>query len=114
MHTGSNGPTRAPPHQRSHKPLHHNRGPVTGGVTAVIPDAADQIAHRARRGCAGGRPPAFDPVRYRDRNVVERSYALMQQWRGLATRYDCAPPTTGPQPSYTPSSPGAAALRDTP
>jgi transposase len=58
------------------------------GVTAVIPEPADQIAHRRRRGSAGGRPPAFDAVRYRDRNVVERSYAAMKQWRGLATRYD--------------------------
>jgi hypothetical protein len=40
------------------------------GVTAVIPEPADQIRHRRRRGSAGGRPPAFDAVRYRDRNVV--------------------------------------------
>ena len=35
-----------------------------------------------------GAPLAFDAARYRDRNVVERSYAAMKQWRGLATRYD--------------------------
>ncbi len=58
------------------------------GITAVIPQPTDQIGHRRRRGSAGGRPPALDPVRYRDRNVVERSYVLMKQWRGLATRYD--------------------------
>jgi transposase len=27
-------------------------------------------------------------VLYKQRNVVERSVALLRQWRGLATRYD--------------------------
>ena len=58
-------------------------------ITAVIPQPSDQVRHRHARGSAGGRPPNFDATRYRDRNVVERSYALMKQWRGLATRYDC-------------------------
>ena len=58
------------------------------GITTVIPQPSDQLRHRRRRGSAGGRPPSFDAARYRDRNVVERSYALMKQWRGLATRYD--------------------------
>jgi transposase len=31
----------------------------------------------------------FDRDRYRGRNVVERSFNLFKQWRGLATRYDC-------------------------
>ena len=44
------------------------------GITAVIAEPADQAGHRKRRGSKGGRPPAFDPVRYKDRNVVERSY----------------------------------------
>lgn len=30
------------------------------GIRAVIPQPADQIANRERRGRAGGRPPAFD------------------------------------------------------
>ena len=57
-------------------------------VTAVIPQPADQIAHRQRRGAAGGRPPAFDAAIYKGRNVVERSFNDHKQWRGLATRYD--------------------------
>ena len=57
-------------------------------ITTVIPQPSDQVRHRHARGSAGGRPPDFDATRYRDRNVVERSYALMKQWRGLATRYD--------------------------
>jgi len=58
------------------------------GVKAVIPQPSDQIAHRTRRGSAGGRPPAFDAVTYKGRNVIERSFNDHKQWRGLATRYD--------------------------
>jgi putative transposase len=54
----------------------------------VIPQPSDQIAHRRRRGAAGGRPPAFDPAAYKGRNVIERSFNDHKQWRGLATRYD--------------------------
>ena len=57
-------------------------------VRTVIPQRADEIGHRQRRGTAGGRPPAFDPVAYKRRNVVERSFNDHKQWRGLATRYD--------------------------
>ena len=59
-----------------------------GKITAVIPQKSDEIAARQRRGRGGGRPPAFDEVRYKQRNLVERSFALLKQWRGLATRYD--------------------------
>ena len=58
------------------------------GITAVIPEPADQAGHRRRRGSRGGRPPAFDREDYKGRNVVERSFNLFKQWRGLATRYD--------------------------
>jgi putative transposase len=57
-------------------------------VKTVIPEPADQIAHRQRRGPRGGRPPAFDAELYRRRNVIERGYNTIKQWRGLATRYD--------------------------
>lgn len=57
-------------------------------VKTVISQPSDQKAHRQRRGSAGGRPPAFDPVAYKGRNVVERSFNDHKQWRGLATRYD--------------------------
>ncbi len=60
----------------------------TRGIGAVIPEPADQIGHRKRRGSRGGRPPGFDPVDYRARNVVERGFNATKQWRGLATRYD--------------------------
>lgn len=58
------------------------------GITAVIPEPSDQIGHRYRRGSRGGRPPAFDAIDYRQRNVVERHFCHLKQWRGLATRYD--------------------------
>jgi transposase len=57
-------------------------------ITAVIPQKSDEIAARQRRGSAGGRPPAFDEIRHKQRNLIERSFALLKQWRGLATRYD--------------------------
>lgn len=58
------------------------------GIKAVIPEPSDQIAHRIRRGSAGGRPPTFDPATYKGRNVIERSFNDHKQWRGSATRYD--------------------------
>lgn len=58
------------------------------GIIAVIPEPADQAGHRARRGRRGGRPPAFDPVDYKGRNVIERGFNLLKQWRGIATRFD--------------------------
>jgi putative transposase len=58
------------------------------GIVAVIPEPADQIAHRNRRGSNGGRPVTYDREAYRGRNVVERSFNQLKHWRGLATRYD--------------------------
>lgn len=57
-------------------------------IATVIPEPADQQANRKRRGSRGGRPPNFDADLYKQRNVVERSFALLKQWRALATRYD--------------------------
>jgi transposase len=31
---------------------------------------------------------SFDAVDYKHRNVVERFYSRMKNWRGLASRYD--------------------------
>lgn len=58
------------------------------GIKAVIPERRDQKGHRRRRGHQGGRAPSFDREVYKGRNVVERSFALLKQWRGLATRFD--------------------------
>jgi transposase len=58
------------------------------GVRAVIPEPADQIKHRRDRGRRGGRPPAFDAERYKQRNVVERCNNKLKGFRAVATRYD--------------------------
>ena len=58
------------------------------GITAVIPEPADQAANRRRRGSAGGRPIGLDIEDYKQRNVVERFFNRMKNWRGLASRYD--------------------------
>ncbi|WP_240796607.1 IS5 family transposase [Streptomyces sp. RFCAC02] len=54
----------------------------------TIPERADQIRNRLRRGSRGGRPPAFDKRLYKQRNEVERCFNRLKQWRGIATRYD--------------------------
>ncbi|WP_084466609.1 transposase [Nocardia arthritidis] len=66
----------------------------TGGSAFVIPERADQIANRKRRGRVG-RPPSFDPVAYRGRNVVERAFNKVKHRRGVATRYDKLASTYG-------------------
>ena len=58
------------------------------GIVAVIPEPSDQIRHRQNKGSRGGRPIAFDASDYKHRNVVERAFNHMKNWRGLATRYD--------------------------
>lgn len=58
------------------------------GIRAVIPQKSNEVAARKRKGSRGGRPPAFDAQTYKGRNVVECSFSITKQWRGLATRYD--------------------------
>jgi transposase len=57
-------------------------------IPHTIPEPADQQANRARRGARGGRPPAFDRERYRNRNQVERLMNRRKQFRAVATRFD--------------------------
>ena len=66
-----------------------NRRYLAGrGIAVTIPERDDQLANRAARGADGGRPYALDTAIYRRRNVVERCFNRLKQWRGLATRYD--------------------------
>lgn len=58
------------------------------GIRATIPQPADQIAARVRRGRKGGRPPAFDAEVYKQRNTVERAINKLKGHRAVATRYD--------------------------
>lgn len=58
------------------------------GIAATIPERDDQIAHRRKR---PGRPIDFGDAqrdRYRGRNVVERCFNKLKQWRGIAMRSD--------------------------
>lgn len=57
-------------------------------IKAVIPERADEIRNRQKRGSRGGRPPGFDRTAYKDRNVVERTINKIKQNRAVATRYD--------------------------
>ena len=56
-------------------------------ITFTCPERDDQIARRTAKGSHGGRPPAFDTELYRQRNVVERCFNRLKQFRDLATRY---------------------------
>jgi transposase len=57
-------------------------------IAVTIPERIDQQANRRKRGTAGGRPPAFDAERYKERNTVERAVGTLKQFRAVATRYD--------------------------
>ena len=61
------------------------------GIAAVISEPRDRQGHGARRGSAGGRPLSYDRELHQKPNVVAGSFALLEQWRGLATRYDKHP-----------------------
>ncbi|GAA3493883.1 hypothetical protein GCM10019016_009820 [Streptomyces prasinosporus] len=58
------------------------------GIKATIPECVDQLAGRRRR---RERPCGFDTTVYRRRNVVERCFNRLKQWRGIATRYEKQP-----------------------
>ena len=57
-------------------------------IATTIPERDDQIAHRRRK---PGRPIDFgdeQKERYKGRNVVERCFNQLKQWRGIAMRSD--------------------------
>lgn len=56
-------------------------------IRFTSPEKSDQIARRQTKGSRGGRPPTVDREEYTRRNVVERCFNRLKQFRGLATRY---------------------------
>ncbi|MFF1262741.1 MULTISPECIES: hypothetical protein [unclassified Streptomyces] len=53
-----------------------------------LPEGADQIRKRLRGGSRGGRPSTTGEQLYERRQVVERCFNRLKQWRDIATRYD--------------------------
>lgn len=66
----------------------NRRGLRGRGIPHAIPEKDDVKKARARKGSRGGRPPAFDRVKYKTRNQVERLMNRRKQFRAVATRFD--------------------------
>ncbi|MFE8926442.1 IS5 family transposase [Streptomyces rochei] len=89
--TGHGRPRVRPKHELETRATTRRRsapGSAAEASPTRFPKRADQVRNRTRRGGLGGRPPAFDREIYKHRNVVERCFNRLKQWRGIATRYD--------------------------
>jgi transposase len=87
---GRGRPRKRPEHLIADRAYSHpstRRALRRRGIAHTLPEKCDQKAHRLERGSAGGRPPKFDQNRYKQRNVVERCFNRLKQFRALATRY---------------------------
>src|SRR5262245_66164364 len=57
-------------------------------IKATIPQKSDQQKTRREKGSAGGRPPAFDPEAYKQRNTTERTINRLKAFRAVGMRTD--------------------------
>ena len=57
-------------------------------IKVTIPQKSDQQKARLAKGSAGGRPPAFDPEAYKQRNTTERAHNRLKAFRAVAMRTD--------------------------
>lgn len=60
-------------------------------IKAVVPEKKDQSANRKKKDSRGSRPVTYDASFCRDRNTVGRLIARLENWRGIATRFDKTP-----------------------
>lgn len=87
---GGGRPRSRPEEVRADKAYSHpsTRKALRGkGIRFTCPERRDQIANRTAKGSTGGRPPSLDTDSYKGRNVVERCFNRLKQFRDLATRY---------------------------
>lgn len=68
------------------------------GIGHTIPERADQVRNRLRRGSRGGRPPAFDKQLYKRRNVVNGASTASSS-SGASPPATTRPPSPTKQPS---------------
>jgi transposase len=88
--SGPGGPRRRPQRVIADRAYSHPSTRVAlraRHIRFTCPERIDQVARRRAKGSAGGRPPAFDHEIYARRNVIERCFARLKQFRALATRY---------------------------